>query len=63
MHLAPTLGLPRNVAGNVVDMLFPVGEPYTIPIIAITGTNGKTTTSRLMAHIVKTKGYKVGYDE
>ncbi len=61
MHLAPTHGLPRNVAGAVVDMLFPVGTPFKIPIIAITGTNGKTTTTRLMAHIVKNMGYKVGF--
>jgi cyanophycin synthetase len=61
MHLAPTHGLPRNVAGAVVDMLFPVGTPFKIPIIAITGTNGKTTTTRLMAHIVKNMGFKVGF--
>lgn len=61
MHLAPTKGLPRNVAGNVVDMLFPPGTPFKIPIIAITGTNGKTTTTRLMAHIVRNMGYKVGF--
>jgi len=61
MHLAPTSGIPRNVAGNVVDMLFPLGEPFKIPIIAITGTNGKTTTTRLMAHIVRNMGYKVGF--
>lgn len=61
MHLAPTHGLPRNVAGAVVDMLFPQGTPFKIPIIAISGTNGKTTTTRLMAHIVKNMGYKVGF--
>ncbi len=61
MHLAPTHGLPRNVAGSVVDMLFPPGEPFRIPIIAVGGTNGKTTTTRLMAHIVKNMGYKVGF--
>jgi len=61
MHLAPTSGLPRNVAANVVDMLFPMGEPFKIPIISVTGTNGKTTTTRLMAHIVRTMGYKVGF--
>ncbi|MGJ8660888.1 MAG: cyanophycin synthetase [Bacteroidota bacterium] len=61
MHLAPTHGLPRNVAGAVVDMLFPVGTPFKIPIIAVTGTNGKTTTTRLMAHIVRNQGYKVGF--
>lgn len=61
MHLAPTDGLPRNVAEPVVDMLFPPGTPFRIPVIAITGTNGKTTTTRLMAHIAKTAGYKVGF--
>jgi len=61
MHIAPAEGLPRNVAEPVVDMLYPPGVTARIPIIAITGTNGKTTTTRLMAHIVKTMGYKVGF--
>lgn len=61
MHLAPTDGLPRNVAEPVIDMLFPPGTPFKIPIVAITGTNGKTTTTRLMAHIAKTAGHKVGF--
>ena len=61
MHLAPAEGLPRNVAGHVIDMLYPPGSTSRIPIIAITGTNGKTTTTRLIAHMVKMKGYKVGY--
>ncbi|MFC6999358.1 cyanophycin synthetase [Rufibacter roseus] len=61
MHISPTEGLPRNVAEPVIDMLFPRGCPSRIPIIAVTGTNGKTTTSRLIAHMVKSKGYKVGF--
>lgn len=61
MHIAPTEGLARNVAAPVVDMLFPPGSTARIPIIAITGTNGKTTTTRLIAHMVAAKGYKVGF--
>jgi cyanophycin synthetase len=60
MHLDPTGGLGRNVAEPVVDMLFPPGAPSRIPIIAITGTNGKTTTTRLTAHLMRSVGYKVG---
>lgn len=60
MHIEPAIGIPRNVAEPVVNMLFPSGHGR-IPIIAITGTNGKTTTSRLTAHIVKSSGYKVGF--
>jgi cyanophycin synthetase len=61
MHLAPAKGLPRNVAAPVIDMLYPAGKSCRIPIIAITGTNGKTTTTRLISHIVKNNGYKVGF--
>lgn len=61
MHIEPSEGLPRNVAEPVVDMLFPKGSNGRIPIIAITGTNGKTTTTRLTAHIAKSAGKKVGY--
>ena len=62
MHLAPTTGLPRNVASPVIDKLFPrQGDTGRIPITAITGTNGKTTTSRLIAHMAKMKGHRVGY--
>ncbi len=61
MHLDPTEGLPRNVAEPVIDMLYPPGTSARIPIIAVSGTNGKTTTTRLIAHIVKQLGYKVGY--
>ncbi len=61
MHISPTYGLPRNVAEPVLDMLFPRNQPSRIPIIAVTGTNGKTTTTRLVAHMVKSQGYQVGY--
>ena len=61
MHIDPAEGLPRNVAEPVIDMLFPKGSVGRIPIIAITGTNGKTTTTRLTAHIAKSAGKKVGY--
>lgn len=60
MHVAPTEGQPRDVAGPVIDMLFPSGTPTRIPIVAITGTNGKTTTSRMVAHILKMSGARVG---
>ncbi|MBF6608030.1 MAG: cyanophycin synthetase [Flavobacterium sp.] len=61
MHLQPSEGQPRNVAAAVVDMLYPPGKPSRIPIIAITGTNGKTTTTRVMAQLAKNNGCKVGY--
>ena len=61
MHLAPSEGLPRNVAAPVIDMLYPPGKPSRIPIISVTGTNGKTTTTRLIAHIVKNNNFKVGF--
>lgn len=61
MHVAPSKGLPRNVAAPVLDMLFPEDTPNRIPIVAITGTNGKTTTTRLIAHIYRQTGKVVGY--
>ncbi|MFL5747004.1 MAG: cyanophycin synthetase [Niastella sp.] len=61
MHLSPSKGKPRPVAKAIVDMLFPSQKNGRIPIMAITGTNGKTTTTRLLAHITKQAGYKVGY--
>jgi cyanophycin synthetase len=60
MHLQPSEGKRRNVARPVIDMLFPRDVPCCIPIVAITGTNGKTTTSRMVAHILKTHGKRVG---
>jgi cyanophycin synthetase len=61
MHVAPSHGTPRNVAGAVIDMLFPSGKPSRIPITSITGTNGKTTTTRLIAHIFKQTSKVIGY--
>jgi cyanophycin synthetase len=61
MHVAPSRGLPRNVAAPVIDMLYPKGTSPRIPIIALTGTNGKTTTTRLTAHIYRQTGKVVGY--
>ncbi|UOQ52737.1 cyanophycin synthetase [Hymenobacter cellulosivorans] len=61
MHISPADGLPRNVAEPVVDMLFPPGVNARIPIFAVTGTNGKTTTTHILSHIVASKGYKVGH--
>lgn len=61
MHVAPSEGEPRDVAGPVMEMLFPPGSPSRILIAAITGTNGKTTTTRMVAHILKTAGHMVGF--
>ncbi|AZI67812.1 cyanophycin synthetase [Kaistella daneshvariae] len=61
MHLAPSEGQPRNVAAAVIDMLFPAEKPITIPIFAITGTNGKTTVTRLLAHLAQSCGYSPGF--
>jgi cyanophycin synthetase len=61
MHLAPSQGIGRNVAEYVVNMLFPPGRPFRIPIFAVTGTNGKTTTTRFIAHILRGSGCVVGF--
>lgn len=60
MHVAPSEGTPRDVAGPVIDMLFPPGTPSRVPIAAVTGTNGKTTTTRMLGHIAKMAGYTPG---
>ncbi len=60
MHVAPSEGTPRDAAGPVIDMLFPTGSPTRVPIAALTGTNGKTTTARMLSHITKMAGYTPG---
>lgn len=60
MHLYPTEGEPRNVAADILDMLYPDETPCTIPIVAVTGTNGKTTTTRLIAHTLMMDGRLTG---
>lgn len=60
MHLYPSKGKSRNVAKDIVDMLYPKESKHSIPIISITGTNGKTTTTRMIAHILKQTGLTVG---
>ena len=60
MHTHPTIGDPQFISKPVVDMLFPPGAPSRIPIVAVTGTNGKTTTARMISHIFKGMGRKVG---
>jgi cyanophycin synthetase len=61
MHTHPTEGEPQYVAKDVVDLLFPQGTPARIPIVAVTGSNGKTTTVRMIAHIFRGMGRSVGF--
>jgi cyanophycin synthetase len=61
MHLSPSKGLGRNVAEPIIDMLFPNNDNGRIPLVAVTGTNGKTTTTRLVAHIASHMGHRVGF--
>jgi cyanophycin synthetase len=60
MHTHPSEGTPRDVAGAVMDMLYPPGVPSRVPIVSVTGTNGKTTTTRLISHIARYAGHHVG---
>ena len=60
MHLFPTEGKARNVAADILDMLYPAGEPFTVPIVSVTGTNGKTTVTRLISHVLALTGKTVG---
>lgn len=60
MHVAPSEGKPRDIAAKVIDMMFPPNTPARVPIAALTGTNGKTTTARMMAHVMRMAGHHVG---
>ncbi len=60
MHLSPSFGKGRDVGEAIIDMMFPRGEEGRIPVIAVTGTNGKTTTVRLTSHLLRTSGLRVG---
>ena len=61
MHLSPTEGMSRNVAVPIIDMLFPNNASGRIPIVAVSGTNGKTTVTRLIAHLAQAAGHHTGY--
>jgi len=61
MHTHPTEGKARNVGAPILDMLYPPGRETSIPIIAVTGTNGKTTTVRLIGHLFRNMGRLVGF--
>lgn len=60
MHTHPTIGQPQRVAGPVLDLLFPPGSPSRVPVVAVTGTNGKTTVARMIGHVLKGTGRTVG---
>jgi len=60
MHMFPSEGKAKNVAGDILDMMFPETYPHSIPIVSVTGTNGKTTTTRLIRHTLTCLGKKVG---
>ena len=60
MHLSPSFGKGRDVGEAIIEMVFPRGDDGRIPVIAITGTNGKTTTVRLTSHLLRTSGLRVG---
>ncbi|MGO8961482.1 MAG: cyanophycin synthetase [Streptosporangiaceae bacterium] len=60
MHLSPAEGRPRDVAAAVIDSLYPPGQPASIPVVAVTGTNGKTTTVRMISQVLRQAGLRVG---
>lgn len=61
MHLSPAQGIARNVAAPILNMLFPANASGRIPLVAVTGTNGKTTVTRLIAHLAQAAGHHTGY--
>src|SRR3954452_2107704 len=61
MHHFPSEGTPRDVGAAIVDMLYPAEQPSRVPIISITGTNGKTTVTRMIAHMLEATGQVVGF--
>src|SRR6185369_12368784 len=60
MHLKPSVGTPRPVGEAIVETLFPPGENGRVPIVCVTGTNGKTTVTRLISHMLRSTGRLVG---
>ena len=60
MHHFPSVGQPHDVAGEIIDSLFPPRAPVRVPVVSVTGTNGKTTTTRMIGHILAQSGTKVG---
>ena len=60
MHHHPAQGRPRDVGAAIVDMMYPPGAPTRVPVISITGTNGKTTVTRMIGHILQRAGMNTG---
>jgi len=60
MHLSPTEGRPRDVAAAIVDSLYPPGAPARIPVVSVTGTNGKTSTVRMISQVLGQAGVRAG---
>ncbi|GAA4395696.1 cyanophycin synthetase [Actinomadura verrucosospora] len=60
MHLAPHQGAGRDVAGDIIGLMYPEGTPSRVPVVSVTGTNGKTTTVRMIAHMLELDGRRTG---